>query len=91
MSEQRIIEVFESPTNEGTRCYQVGRGVNFQCWHPRDGERYEWTVGEIRRGYNQNSGESWVEVYDTDGNLRVELPAQSTGLVFAPPDAKDDS
>jgi len=75
-----IISVWESPTNEGTQCYAVGRERHRgKGYRGDDGKfRYEigWTVGRIEvcdppvaerhERYN---------VYDTEGKLRAVLPA----------------
>ncbi len=69
----KIICVWESPRNEGTKRFTVGaRSIS------RD-----WTVGkivELEGGWYHESEGRRLEVYDTDDNLRITLPMSACAV-----------
>ena len=91
----KIIIAWESPTNEDTAFYKVGKKQNRFY-----GDSREWTVGRIEVGPSKEdldllekhipppTGWGWntteviprIEIYDTDGNLRVSLPAAACAV-----------
>jgi len=70
----RIKSVWESPTNEDTKYFTVGANYYSK----------EWTTGEIK--YSTDQEQSRVLVYDTEGNLRVDLPYGSCVVEYATED-----
>lgn len=83
--ERRIIRVWESPTNEGTKGFTVG--------NKRPGR--DWRVGRIEMltlAWWQGSADEFkrfansrVDVYDDDDNLRVSLPTDAVAVEYAKP------
>lgn len=89
----KIISVWESPTNEGTVCYNVGMRVNQipgSYTTERGDYEYEWTVGKIswlEAGWHGEGDPSRIDVYDTDNKLRASLPWAACGVTLEPEDA----
>ena len=78
-----IVSAWESPTNEGTECYTVGHEKHRGEYHRDDDGNFgydnEWVVHKIELGLAAGR----VYVWDTEGRLRISLPAVSTALEYA--------
>jgi hypothetical protein len=92
-----IRAVWESPTNEGTNYYELGRKhrqipksmskeTNFEYL-------YEWECGRIIMEPSEIWGIDFgarIIVIDTEGKRRVSLPAATCAWEWLPPDDDED-
>ena len=83
--DRNVLCVWESPTNEGSESFRVGVKSMGYTWvtgrieHP-DALFAMGVGGEVRVLLDR------VEVYDTDGNLRISLPATACAVEYEPTD-----
>ena len=90
-----IVRCWETPTNEGTHARWVGKKVGLHTAIENGGvkELYEWEVGridgfmtwcrnDIATGEIKAVESSRIEIFDTDGILRVSLPASACAVEF---------
>ena len=88
MSDLKIARVWESPTNEGTEAYRIGRRIldhHAPCdftTNGRDGHPIKFVPASILREYEADRDDWRINVYDAEGNLRVSLPAASCGWEY---------
>ena len=87
MSDLKIVRVWESPTNEGTESYRIGWRVldHTAPWsfkeNGENGYPTKFVPASILREADPPDG--WrINVYDTEGNLRVSLPAAACGWEY---------
>ena len=74
---RKITRVWECPTNDGTKLFEVGEWVREYSHEHGRWVGCDWMVGRIE---DDGYPEGRVSIYDTDNVLRVSLPASACGV-----------